>query len=887
MQKVILRHRLVSLLMLSYFYNNMANSCHEHYSITSAKQYHEISSHKDGDYIIKSIQSVSDGGDCKHVTIDGLLRIYAVKFAVQTINEDKKRLKNVKLGYEINDACLSLPIAMSWGINLINGYRQNQCVAQNKDKCSSTDLVSKPPIAVVGAYYSFNTLPLASLLSLYNIPQISFSSSSPLLDKTDLYTSFFRTIPPDTFQVKALVDILYKFNWTYVFAVGSDDDYGKLGISKLKNESSARGICITGDLYIPFEAARTRAIAQDIVTKIEREPKAKVVVMFNYPKGNAEFVLKAADERNISRIWLTSEAWNPEVFSTDISTYQLQGIVTVSLKNGKPLSDFEGFIKETVATRTPCDGWLSQYILNTHSCNITTVDNNTLRGVSCTQQACKACSVSTETVYNAILKENPSQINNLIDAVDAIGYALDDVINKSSTSPITPEALTNAMKKVNFKTRREQTFAFDEIGNPAYVSYSIEQIQIDSETNNVAYVTIGNWTHGKGLSLNYSRLRWPTWTKMQPQSTCSTTCQPGEYVVGKRGCCWECRSCEESTVSNQTNAEKCVKCQDFEHAVANKECVTTPILHLRPGEAIGLTTAILSILGIILTVVSIMALLQRSDVVKKSPFAMIVPTFLLLLTTFSYTILHLVPPKPGLCTLQNAYFHMVMILYSALLLVKSDSVARFVSKHATHKENTRITRLLLFALLLVIQAFLILAWLLTDGNNIEKIFNKNEYFQKCVIKFTWLRITVFAFPCIILLIAFIQSMSEQHNHRNQVGKYIYFTCFSLCIINSGYIITVNYVVGEYQAMVTLLTIISYGFVYLTCMVLTTLFKAITTPQSRQPVGILNIGYETNASDHTEMKNPDTSETVPSNKKPITKLDDRVDRNNDQAQTKEN
>ena len=38
---------------------------------------------------------------------------------------------------------------------------------------------------------------------------------------------FARTVPPDTFQAIALVDIVKRFNWTYVSTIASEGSYGK------------------------------------------------------------------------------------------------------------------------------------------------------------------------------------------------------------------------------------------------------------------------------------------------------------------------------------------------------------------------------------------------------------------------------------------------------------------------------------------------------------------------------------------------------------------------------------------------------------------------------------------------------------------------------------
>ena len=63
------------------------------------------------------------------------------------------------------------------------------------------------------------------LLSL--CPQVSPASTAKALSDKTRFEMFARTVPPDTFQAIALVDIVKKFNWTYVSTIASEGSYGE------------------------------------------------------------------------------------------------------------------------------------------------------------------------------------------------------------------------------------------------------------------------------------------------------------------------------------------------------------------------------------------------------------------------------------------------------------------------------------------------------------------------------------------------------------------------------------------------------------------------------------------------------------------------------------
>ena len=57
-----------------------------------------------------------------------------------------------------------------------------------------------------------------------------------------------------TFQAIALVDIVKKFNWTYVSTIASEGSYGESGIDVFQREAEKRNICIAIAEKVPSNA---------------------------------------------------------------------------------------------------------------------------------------------------------------------------------------------------------------------------------------------------------------------------------------------------------------------------------------------------------------------------------------------------------------------------------------------------------------------------------------------------------------------------------------------------------------------------------------------------------------------------------------------------------
>ncbi|CAI8058335.1 Metabotropic glutamate receptor 8 [Geodia barretti] len=134
-----------------------------------------------------------------------------------------------------------------------------------------------PTSGIVGAAGSRVSVPVASLGRLFNMPQVSYASTSPLLSDQTRYSYFRRTIPADDLQVQAMMDILQRFGWNYVSVLHSEDTYGSAGVNEFVRVSAINGICI--DLRRGIQPSLSDSEYNTIVEDLGNS-RAKVVVFF-------------------------------------------------------------------------------------------------------------------------------------------------------------------------------------------------------------------------------------------------------------------------------------------------------------------------------------------------------------------------------------------------------------------------------------------------------------------------------------------------------------------------------------------------------------------------------------------------------------------------------
>ena len=192
----------------------------------------------DGDVIIGALFSVHHQPSAEKVAERkcgevreqyGIQRVEAMFHTLDRINSDPNLLPNITLGCEIRDSCWHSSVALEQSIEFIRDSLIS--IRDERDGSrwciegvpSSQPLPTKKPIAgVIGPGSSSVAIQVQNLLQLFNIPQIAYSATSIDLSDKTLFKYFLRVVPSDTLQARALLDIVKRYNWTYVSAVHTE-----------------------------------------------------------------------------------------------------------------------------------------------------------------------------------------------------------------------------------------------------------------------------------------------------------------------------------------------------------------------------------------------------------------------------------------------------------------------------------------------------------------------------------------------------------------------------------------------------------------------------------------------------------------------------------------
>jgi len=256
----------------------------------------------------------------------GIQRLEAMLFAIEEINNNPNILPGIELGARLLDTCSDDNYALEQSLGFVlSRLTSSSCKCVNTS--ISESLYNDNVFGVVGATLSSVSVHVANLLRLFQLPQISYASTTPKLSEPS-YEYFARTVPSDSNQARAIVDILQRLNFTYVNTIYSHGDYGEGGFREFKrllklstiindneinsNKKRQQRICIADEQRLKRDASifDIKNILALMLERIKTDVQLRVYVLF-VTKEDARKLLQAIKLFNGTHrpVFIASDAW--------------------------------------------------------------------------------------------------------------------------------------------------------------------------------------------------------------------------------------------------------------------------------------------------------------------------------------------------------------------------------------------------------------------------------------------------------------------------------------------------------------------------------------------------------------------------------------------------
>ncbi|RXN28352.1 extracellular calcium-sensing receptor-like protein [Labeo rohita] len=523
-------------------------------------------------------------------------------FAISEINNNPRLLPNITLGYKIFDNCLRLGVAFRGAIALFSG---------TEETVSDLNCKGPPPvIGIIGDPGSTHSIAISSVLGLFRVPMISFYATCSCLSDRKKYPSFFRTIPSDAFQVRAMVQILRHFGWIWVGLLYSNNDYGVYAAQSFHQEMQLFGYCVAFSEILPYDN-NPRDIQR--IMGVIQASTARVVVVFSHSSLLIHLMNEVVLQNMTGRQWIASEAWaTSPMFHTPRYHPFLGGTLSIAIRRGE-IQGLRDFLLRLRPNTDQRNNMLRIFWEKIFGCSFEPESIETDG-----EQVKKVCTGledlnTTNTPYTDVSGLRASY--NVYKAVYALAHALHDLMqcekgrgpfsgnSCADMSNLKPWQLVHYIQKVNFTTGFGDHVSFDKNGD-AVAIYDVLNWQPSSD-GTIRFHKVGVVSEGAAtemvLMLNEDAIFWNFKNKKPPRSVCSESCPPGTRRATKKGlpvCCFDCLQCGDGQVSNTTDATECIMCPDeFWSSPNNVQCVPKEVQFLSYEDPLGISLTTASLLG--------------------------------------------------------------------------------------------------------------------------------------------------------------------------------------------------------------------------------------------------------------------------------------------------
>ena len=617
----------------------------------------------------------SSGGACSNdLTAQGVERVEVALYAIDCINNNGFLPPGITLGYDIRDTCRSENIALDETLDLLNTETDLQLemsLAANSTlpprKTDSTLL------GLVGSATSAVTVPIASLLRLLSITQVSYLASSPLLNNRDRYQYFLRTVPPDNFQAEAMYRLATKFNWSLVSTISSNDAYGAFGIREFRRMSvEDKRVCI--DFDDSLDISFTDAQYQKVVRRFLEESRATVVVLFSAVTVANGF-LEALEKSNTDRrfLFLASDTITDSPVTVARFRTLLNGMFAF-LPHSAPFEHFENFYTNVTRENNG-----RNRIWYTEDCE----DFFGERNLTC---------LPTSSVAS-----HPGYIPDvagglLVDAIYSFAHGINNFLIENCDQPVVWNR--TAQTCAGQKKPLTRSLLLEEVQKSNFTSPTGIQVMFDSSGNREGLYSIFNLVGNSSTTPNLSRVGFynpiskTIWIEKEivneqrsemVMSECML-CPAGSIFVSVQGsCCGTCMACLGNSSVNGSVCSTCSEGQWGDYPLnGSTACMRLTETFLQHTNVWGALVIALSILGFLLVIFAVVSIgiFWNTPVVKSSGREQMLLLLAGVLMCFFLPYFYIVKPSTPICVFQRAGVWVCFSIIFSALFVKLLRIAR-------------------------------------------------------------------------------------------------------------------------------------------------------------------------------------------------------------------
>ncbi|XP_053225706.1 vomeronasal type-2 receptor 26-like [Podarcis raffonei] len=657
--------------------------------------------------------------------------VLSLVFAVKEVNQNPKILPNITLGFQIYDSYLNARMTYQNTLNLL--FRQKRTVPNYK--CG----VEKNLIAVIGGLGPETSFHMASILGLYKILQVTYSSFNPVVSDKDHISSLYQMAPSEGHQYTGIVQLLLFFQWKWVGILVTDDDQGETFVKKLTHQLSLNDMCIAvaERMPNPNDFLDPSQMFNDFQNKARSLSETNVVVFVVTADTNTRTCLQwllmvggMLNLRPINKVWVFTADWDfsTETFHRDLDIQSFHGALSFAIHSNEA-EGFHNFLLN-LNPHSDADDFLRLFWEQAFGCKFLDVDLDQ----TCTGEE------KLESLPGIFFEmQMTSQSYSVYNAVYAVAHALHAMCvsrTKNGQGMLGNYVGSHAPQHFQLQPFLKNIFFNNSAGDTAFFN---ENHELEGGFDIINWVTFHNKSFlrvkvgemdpqaplGKDFCINEKIITWhQSFNQVVPLALCNDPCHPGYSRQRKEGepfCCYDCAPCPEGKVSNQTDIGDCLHCQENQYPNKEKsQCLPKRENFLSYGETFGIGLALLA-LALSATTALVLGIIiknRNTPIVKANNRNLTYTLLVSLLLCFLCSLLFIGQPQTWTCTVRQTAFGIIFSVAISSVLAKTLTVVlAFMATKPGSKMRKWVGKRFSISIVLgcsFIQASICIVWLCSD-----------------------------------------------------------------------------------------------------------------------------------------------------------------------------
>ncbi|XP_034368004.1 vomeronasal type-2 receptor 26-like [Arvicanthis niloticus] len=591
----------------------------------------------------------------------------AMLFAIEKINKDPNILFNMSLGFYLFNVNFIEMKAVESSMALLSG--ESPPVPNYSCRPEKTDKL----VAVIGGISTGISTQVSRVLSLYNVPQISYAPFDQSLGTRVQLQSPYQFPSPTTVLYQGIIQLLLYFSWVWVGLVVPDDMRGELFLRDITEQMTNHGLCVAFAEKVPEFPAK------DTVNRelfMERFTLTRVIIAFGDTYSLLRFVYNIFCNTPFGNVWITTSDWDITTlpFEQDLGYTYFGGGLSFSVRTDKILG-FKDFLGSVQPRKYPHDTFIQDVWSIIFECPYF-VQHGVRELSQCEQNG----SLSTRPLHVWDMNTSPPSYK-----VHAAVYAIAQALHEELSLRVEGGSLDK--RKAPLPWKLHPFLQQGQLGRSTNVKKEGSATELDIlnyqslQSGTKAQVKVGEFvfeSHSvQHLSLNYKHITWGEHQSQTPVSVCSHSCPLGfrkTPIEGKPFCCFDCLPCPDGEIANETDKDHCIKCPEDQYPNKQRnQCLPKIKAFLSHEDTLG---AVLASVAISLAAFSAMILglfihYRDTPIVRANNRNLSYLLLVSLMLCFFCSLIFIGQPSIVTCVLRQVIFGVVFSVAISAVLAKT------------------------------------------------------------------------------------------------------------------------------------------------------------------------------------------------------------------------